>query len=25
MIISVASDGTHSYEFDFRLEAREQA
>lgn len=25
MIISVASDGTHSYEFDFRLEAREPA
>ena len=25
MIISVASDGTHSYEFDFKLEAREQA
>ena len=25
MIIIVASDGTHSYEFDFRLEAREQA
>jgi predicted flavoprotein YhiN len=25
MIISVASDGAHSYEFDFRLEAREQA
>jgi predicted flavoprotein YhiN len=25
MIISVASDGAHSNEFDFRLEAREQA
>ena len=25
MVISVASDGAHSYEFDFKLEAREQA
>jgi predicted flavoprotein YhiN len=25
MIISVASDGAHSYEFDFKLEAREPA
>ena len=25
MLISVAADGTHSYEFDFRLDAREQA
>ena len=25
MIITVAADGTHNYEFDFKLEAREQA
>lgn len=25
MVISVAADGTHSYEFDFKLDAREQA